>query len=78
LKKYRHSLLNVVQATHQKNRGNTCAILRKARKFLQFEAVAGFEPSANGIGTVYSVAVSRLLVHSGGYLANWNRKLLSL
>jgi len=61
-----------------KNRGNTCAILRKARKFLQFEAVAGFEPSANGIGTVYSVAVSRLLVHSGGYLSDWNRKLLSL
>jgi len=61
-----------------KNRGNTCAILRKARKFLQFEAVAGFQPSANGIGTVYPVAVSRLLVHSGGYLADWNRKLLSL
>jgi hypothetical protein len=61
-----------------KNSGNTCAILRKARKFLQFEAVAGLEPSANGVGTVYSVAVSRLLVHSGDYLADWNRKLLSL
>jgi len=47
LKKYRHSLLIVVQATHMKNRRNTCAILRKARKFLQFEAVAGFQPSAN-------------------------------
>jgi hypothetical protein len=71
-------LLIVAQATHMKNRGNTCAILRKARKFLQFEAVAGFEPSANWIGTVYSVAVTRRLIHSGGYLADWIRKLLSL
>jgi len=61
-----------------KNRSNTCAIPRKARKFLQFEAVAGFEPSANGIGAVYSVAVTRRLIHNDGYLADWVRKLLSL
>jgi len=78
LKKHLHSLLIIALATRMKNRGNTRAILHNAGKVLQFEAVAGFEPSANGIGTVYFVAVTRRLIHSGGYLADWSRKLLSL
>jgi len=61
-----------------KNSCNTCAILRKARKFLQFEAVAGFEPSANWIGTVYSVAVTRRLIHSGGYLGACRLRIILL
>jgi len=72
------SLLIVFLETHMKTRGNTCAILRKARKFLQFEAVVGFKPSANGIGTVHSVAVTRRLFRGEGYLSDWNRELLSL
>ena len=41
-------------------------------EILQFEAVSGFEPDANGNGTVYSVAVARQLNHNGSYLADWN------
>jgi hypothetical protein len=56
----------------------SCAILRKAGKVLQYEALAGFEPGAGGPGTVYSVAVTRRLFHAGGYLTDWTRKFLSL
>jgi len=73
-----HSLLTVVLATRLRNRCITCAFLRKEGKIPQFEAVVGFEPSANGVGTVHSVAVTRRLIHGGGYLTDWTRKLLSL
>ena len=55
----------------------SCAILCKVRKILQFEAGAGFEPGARGIGTVYSVAVTRRLIHDGAYIAGFKRKVLS-
>jgi len=71
-------MLTVVQVTCLKTRGNTCAILHKAGKVLQYEAVAGFEPSANGVGTAHSVAITQRLIDKGGYLADWTRKLLSL
>jgi hypothetical protein len=60
------------------NYSKICAILGKTGKVLQFEAEVGFEPSANEVGTVCSVAVGRRLVHSDGYLSNWTRKLMSL
>lgn len=41
-------------------------------EFLQFKAVAGFEPDANVDGTVYSVATARQLNHNGSYLADKN------
>ena len=47
-------------------------------KVLQNEAIAGFEPSTNGIGTVYSVAVTQRLINDSVYLADWSRKLVSL
>jgi hypothetical protein len=65
-----YSLLLVALATRSENRCKTCAFLRKEGKVLQIEAVAGFEPSVNVIGIVYSVAVTRQLIHSGGYLAD--------
>ena len=43
-----------------------------------FKGLAGFEPSANRIGCVNSVVVTRPLPYSGGYLIDWIRKLLSL
>ena len=55
----------------------SCAILRKVEKVLQFEALAGFESRANGIGTVYFVAVTQRLIHGGGYLADFDQKTLS-
>jgi hypothetical protein len=61
-----------------KNYSKICAIFGKAGKVLQFEAAVGFEPSANGVGTVCSVAIDRRLVRSNGYLSNWTRKLMSL
>ena len=73
-----HSLLTVVLTTRLRTRCITCAFLRKEGKIQQYEAVAGFEPSANGGGTVHSVAVTRRLIHSGGYLTDWTRKTLSL
>ena len=69
-----YSLLLVALATRSENRYKTrcktCAFLRKEGKVLEIEAVAGFEPSVNVIGIVYSVAVTRQLIHSGGYLAD--------
>jgi hypothetical protein len=72
------SFLTVALATRLITRCITCAFLFKEGRILQFEAVAGFEPSANGIGPVHSVAVTRRLIHGGGYLTDWTRKLLSL
>ena len=72
------SFLTVALAIRLITRCITCAVLCKEGKILQFEAVARFEPSANGIGTVHSVAVTRRLIHGGGYLTDWTRKLLSL
>ena len=63
--------------TIKKHMHNLC-LSAQGGKIQQFEAVAGLEPSANGIGTVHSVAVTRRLIHGGGYLTDWTRKLLSL
>jgi hypothetical protein len=49
----------------------SCAILRKVVKVLQFEALAGFESRANGIGAEYFVAFARRLIPGGGYLADF-------
>ena len=69
-----YSLLLVALATRSENRyktrRKTCAFLRKEGKILEIEAVAGFLPSAAGTRTVYSVAVTRQLIHSGDYLAD--------
>lgn len=73
-----YSLLLVALATRSENRYKnryktrckTCAFLRKEGKILEIEAVAGFLPSAAGTRTVYSVAVTRQLIHSGDYLAD--------
>jgi hypothetical protein len=73
-----HSLLTVVLEIRLRTGCITCAFLRKEGKIHQFEAVARFEPSVNGGGTVHSVAVTRRLIHSGGYLTDWIRKILSL
>ena len=59
------------------NSSISCAILCKVWKIQQFEAGAGVEPSAKGIGTVYSVAVTRQLIHDGAYIASIIRKSLS-
>ena len=56
---------------------NMCHSVR-GREVLQYEAVAGFEPSANIIGTGYSVAITRRLIHRGDYLVDWTSKFLSL
>lgn len=55
------------------NRGKTCAFLRNARKVLQIEGVAEFDSDANGIVNVYSVAVTRRFINSGGYPVDWTR-----
>ena len=55
----------------------SCAIRCKVRKILQFEAGAGFEPGARGVGTVYSVAVFRQLIHCGTYIAGFKLLFLS-
>lgn len=44
-------------------------------KVLQFAAVAGSAPGADGIGSAYSVVVARRLIHGGGYLSDLKRKL---
>jgi hypothetical protein len=62
--------------THE--RCNTCAILRKIGKVNWFKAVAGTEPTANGIGTVYSVVAARRLIHAGGYLAGYAKISLTI
>jgi len=41
-------------------------------KVLKNEAVARFEPSANGIGTVYCVAITQRLINDGVYLGPVN------
>jgi len=54
------------------------AILCGPEKIQKYESVVEFESSANGIGTAYSVAVTRRLIHSSGYLVDSTGKLLSL
>jgi hypothetical protein len=56
----------------------TRACMCKSGKFLQFKGVAVSGPGANGTGTVYSVVVTRRLIHGGGYLSDCIRKFLSL
>ena len=72
------SFLSVALAIQLITRCITCAFLSNEGKILQLEVVAGFEPSATGIGTVHSVAVTRRLINGSGYLTDWTRKLLSL
>ena len=50
----------------------------RGRKALQYEAIAGLEPSVNRIGTGYSVAITRRLIHYGDYLVDWISKFLLL
>jgi hypothetical protein len=63
--------------TIEKQMHNLC-LSAQGGKSPAVEAVVGFEPSANGIGTVHSVAVTQRLPYSGGYLTDWTGKHLSL